>query len=69
MNFLYRKLSENTRLERNFEEKNFACPPYLQDEFESPPLEALQTISEMCRELRPGNATRLYHGADVQTIV
>ena len=29
MNFLYRKLSENTRLERNFEEKNFACPPYL----------------------------------------
>ena len=40
-----------------------------QDDFESPPLEALQTISEMCRELRPGNATILYHGADVQTIV
>ena len=40
-----------------------------QDDFESPPLEALQTISEMRRELRPGNATILYHGADVQTIV
>ena len=33
-----------------------------QDDFESPPLEALQTISEMCRELPPGNATILYHG-------
>ena len=40
-----------------------------QDDFESPPLEALQTISEMCRELWPGNAAVLYHGADVQTIV
>ena len=40
-----------------------------QDDFESPPLEALQTISEMCRELRPGNATILYHGADVQAVV
>ena len=39
------------------------------DDFESSPLEALQTILEMCRELRLGNATLLYHGADVLTIV
>ena len=38
-------------------------------DFESPPLEVLQTISEMCRELRPGNTTILYYGADVQAVV
>ena len=32
-------------------------------------LEPLQTISKMCRELRPGNATILYHRADVQAMV
>ena len=40
-----------------------------QDDFESPPLDTIQTISKMYRELRQGNATILYHGADVQAVV
>ena len=35
---------------------------------ERPPLEELQTFSKMCRKLRPGNATILYSGADVQAV-
>ena len=41
----------------------------LQDDFESPPLEALQMISEMCRVLLPGNTTIIYYGVDVQAVV
>ena len=37
-----------------------------QDDFESPPLEALQM---MCRELGPGNATILLQRADLQVVL
>ena len=40
-----------------------------QDDFESPPLEALQTISKLCREFRLGNANIFNHWADVQAVV
>ena len=40
-----------------------------QDDFESPPLEELKMISKMCRELRPGNISILYNGADVHSEV